>query len=224
MKPSPRFLDIIYTFNDNAFRKLNNTNLEKRDRNEFFRFSREFRQWQKDMNLEGLKKQAAIELVKENTQKQLRQAHTNGEGEGRGKDKIKRKFDKKKKSIHELKPVSQENAGKPTSPRTEKRKSVEKNGKSGSQNNLEDSKKKVAIKSVKEHTQKQCREAHPNGEGKGRAKNTIKRKFDKKKQSIHELKPASQENDGEPTSPPTEKRKSIEKNESSASHPAGSNK
>lgn len=130
LKPSPRFLDIVYTFNDNAFRKINNTNLTKHDRNEFFRFSREFQQWQKDMNLKGLKKEAAIKFVKEKIQKQFREAHP--KGRGRVKNTIKREFDRKKQSIHELKRASQENAGKPLSPRTEKRKSVEKNGKSAS--------------------------------------------------------------------------------------------
>lgn len=103
LKPTPKFLDLVYTFNENAFRKLNNKKLSKHDRNEFFRFSREFQQWQTDMNLKGLSKEDAIKSVKEHTQKKSKEAHPKSEGPA--KNAIKRKFDKKKQSIHELNPA-----------------------------------------------------------------------------------------------------------------------
>lgn len=52
---SKEFLDILNEFNENAFKTMQKKKTTKRDRNEFFRFSRELKQWLKDMKIYHLK-------------------------------------------------------------------------------------------------------------------------------------------------------------------------
>lgn len=114
LKPSPRFLDIVYTFNENAFRYLSSRKLSKHDRNEFFRFSREFREWQKEMNLQDMDKESAIKAVKEHPWKQFKEAQPDGEEDI--KNTRKQTFKKKRHSIHKLTDVRLEKGGVRTPP------------------------------------------------------------------------------------------------------------
>lgn len=52
LQPSSKFLQIVYEFNGKQFRSLQGRTCTQRDRNEYFRFSREFKQWKKDMAIE----------------------------------------------------------------------------------------------------------------------------------------------------------------------------
>lgn len=124
---------MVYTFNGNAFRNLSN---EKCDRDAFYRFSRDFRRWQKDMNLEGLKKLDAMKSVKENPWKQFKEAQPAGEEEA--KNTRKQKLYKKRKGVQKLTRLRLENDGKPT-PTVKKKKSIKKNDASASISNGEQS-------------------------------------------------------------------------------------
>lgn len=114
LKPSPKFLDIVYTFNENAFHRIKSKNWSKHERNEFFRFSREFKNWQKDMHLDGLDKQNAIKAVKENPWKQFKE--TQPDGEEPAKNTRIQRFSKAKHSIRKLTNTRLENGGAPTPP------------------------------------------------------------------------------------------------------------
>lgn len=115
LKPSPKFIDIVYTFNKITFQTIRNPKMTtKHDKNEVFRFSREFKKWQKDMNLDGLDKEAAIKATTEHPWKQFKEAQP--DGEETTKNLKKRLSSKKKHSIRKLTKTRVEKCGQPTPP------------------------------------------------------------------------------------------------------------
>lgn len=80
LKLSGKFLKIIDEFNRVQFLSLRSKKCTKRDQNEYFRFSREYKHWKKNMQIEdgvdGMKK--AIKLADVHPWKQFKEQQSDG--------------------------------------------------------------------------------------------------------------------------------------------------
>lgn len=120
VKLSPQFVDCVYKFDGQSYSRSHHQNPTEHDRKEFYRFSRKFKQWLKDMNLKGLDQEAAIKQVKEHPWKQFKEAQLDGEEPL--KNTRKQKWEKKKHFIHKLTITRLENRGQPTQPQAKEKK------------------------------------------------------------------------------------------------------
>lgn len=120
LKPSPRFLEYVYKFNKQAFRNSIHKKGSKHDRNEFFRFSREFRKWLKDMDLPDLNMDEALKSAKEHPWKQFKEAQPDGLEPAKNTRIQSRK--KRRNSIGKLTMTRIEKGGKYTPPPESKKK------------------------------------------------------------------------------------------------------
>lgn len=79
LKPSAKFLQIIDNFNRIRFLTLRGK-ISKHDQNEYFRFSREYKKWQKDMNIQDSKEgmEKAIKSADEHPWKQFKEKQPKG--------------------------------------------------------------------------------------------------------------------------------------------------
>lgn len=109
--PSAKIMEIISTFNLIRFRSIGNkTSVSQHDRNEYFRFYREYQNWIKDMGLEGVIDNN--KSVEEHPWKQYKESQPDGVEPA--KNTRKQLLRKKKHLLSKLTDVRLANDGRPT--------------------------------------------------------------------------------------------------------------
>lgn len=79
IKPSERFVEILEEFNKKSFNFVKyNSDLRQSQRNAYFKFSREYKDWLRKMKLSGLDKKELKKVLSEHPWKQFKEKQSDG--------------------------------------------------------------------------------------------------------------------------------------------------